>query len=201
MGISRIFYVIVIAAIISGCGIDQMASKYETVNFTTNPKILETHGGKISLSLDASFAEKYFAKKATVDFTPVLIYPNGETPFKTITIQGEEADGGEATIFYTTGGDFKYQDAIQYNGDMMNSTLELRAIAKEKDKEKILGPKTIANGVLATATRVLDNEEIANNNHAYKHETILEETATIYFLVNQSNVRTTCNCKYIFNWS
>ena len=42
-----------------------------------------------------------------------------------------------------------------------------------------------------TATRVLDNEEIANNNHGYEHETILEETATIYFLVNQSNIRTT----------
>jgi len=191
MGISRIFYIIVIAAIISSCGIDQMASKYETVNFTTTPPTLQAHGGKVVLSLDASFAEKYFAKKATVDFTPVLIYANGETAFKTITIQGEEATGGEATIFYSTGGGFKYQDAIEYNSDMMNSTLELRAIAKEKDKEKVLGPKTIANGVLATATRVLDNEEIANNNHGYEHETILEETATIYFLVNQSNIRTT----------
>ena len=191
MGVSRIFYIIVIAAIISSCGIDQMASKYETVNFTTTPPTLQAHGGKVVLSLDALFAEKYFAKKATVDFTPVLIYANGETAFKTITIQGEEATGGEATIFYSTGGDFKYQDAIEYNSDMMNSTLELRAIAKEKDKEKILGPKTIANGVLATATRVLDNEEIANNNHGYEHETILEETATIYFLVNQSNIRTT----------
>ena len=191
MRISRIFYIIVIAAIISSCGIDQMASKYETVNFTTTPPTLQAHGGKVVLSLDALFAEKYFAKKATVDFTPVLIYANGETAFKTITIQGEEATGGEATIFYSTGGDFKYQDAIEYNSDMMNSTLELRAIAKEKDKEKILGPKTIANGVLATATRVLDNEEIANNNHGYEHETILEETATIYFLVNQSKIRTT----------
>ena len=175
----------------SGCGLDQMASKYETVNFLTSPSTLQTHGGKVALSLDASFAEKYFAKQVTVDFTPVLVYPNGETAFKTIKIQGEEATGGETTIFYSTGGNFKYQDAIKYNSDMMNSTLELRAIGKEKDKEKVLGPKTIANGVLATATRVLDNEDISNNNHGYEHETILEETATIYFLVNQSNIRTT----------
>jgi len=168
-----------------------MASKYETVNFTTTPPTLQAHGGKVALSLDASFAEKYFAKKATADFTPVLMYVNGETAFKTITIQGEEASGGEATIFYSTGGNFKYQDAIEYNSDMMNSTLELRAMAKEKEKEKVLGPKTIANGVLATSTRVLDNEDIANDNHGYAHETILEETATIYFLVNQSNIRTT----------
>ncbi len=188
---SKIFYVIVAVLMLSGCGLDQMAGKYETVNFTTTPPTLQAHGGKVALSLDASFAAKYFAKQVTVDFTPVLVYNNGETAFKTITIQGEEATGGEATIFYSTGGNFKYQDAIEYNSDMMNSTLELRATAKEKGKEKVLGPKTIANGVLATATRVLDNENIANTNHGYEHETILEETATIYFLVNQSNIRTT----------
>ena len=191
MGISKIFYVLVLAAVMSGCGLNKMSSKYETVSYTVAPSTLETHGGKITLNLDGAFAENYFAKKATVDFTPVLVYANGETAFKTITVQGEEATGGEATIFYATGGGFKYQDAIQYNSDMMNSTLELRATAKLKDKNIVLGPKTIANGVLATATRVLDNEDIANNNHGYEHETILEETATIYFLVNQSNIRTT----------
>ena len=191
MGISKMFYVLVLATVMSSCGLNKMLSKYETVSYTVTPSPLETHGGKITLNLNGAFTENYFAKKATFDFTPVLIYPNGETAFKTITIQGEEATGGEATIFYSTGGDFKYQDAIEYNSDMMNSTLELRATAKLKDKEKVLGPKTIANGVLATATRILDNEEIANNNHRYEHKTILEETATIYFLVNRSNIRTT----------
>jgi len=191
MGISKIFDIIFIAAVMSGCGLEKMSSKYKAVSYTATPSPLETHGGKIALNLDGVFAENYFAKKATVDFTPVLIYTDGETAFKTITVQGEEATGGEATIFYSTGGTFKYQDAIEYNSDMMNSTLELRAIAKLKDKEKVLGQKTIANGMLATSTRVLDNEEIANNNHGYEHETILEETATIYFLVNQSNIRTT----------
>ena len=58
-------------------------------------------------------------------------------------------------------------------------------------KEKILGPKNIAYGVINTSTRVQNNEDVANKNHGYEHETILEETATIYFLVNQSNIRTT----------
>jgi len=191
MGISKIFYILVLATVMSGCGLNKMANKYETVSYTVTPSTLQTHGGNVSLTLDATFAENYFAKKATVDFTPVLVYANGETAFKTITIQGEQATGGEATIFNTTGGNFNYQDAIKYNADMMNSTLELRATAKIKDKEKVLGPINIANGVIATSTRVLDNEELANNNHGYEHETILEETATIYFLVNQANIRTT----------
>ena len=191
MGMSKLFYIIAAAALISGCGLDKMANKYETVSFTTTPPTLQAHGGKVTLSLDATFAEKYFAKKATVDFTPVLVYNGGETAFKTITIQGEEATGGEATIFNATGGSFKYNDAISYSDEMMSSTLELRAVAKQKDKEKVLGPVNIANGVIPTSTRVLDNEELANNNHGYEHETILEETATIYFLVNKANIRTT----------
>jgi len=191
MGISKIFYILVLATLMSGCGLNKMVKKYETVSYTVTPSTLQTHGGNVSLTLDATFAEKYFAKKATVDFTPVLVYSNGETAFKTITIQGEEITGGEATIFNATGGNFNYQDAIKYNTDMMNSTLELRATAKLKDKEKTLGPINIANGVISTSTRVLDNEELANNNHGYEHETILEETATIYFLVNQANIRTT----------
>ena len=191
MGLSKIFYILILATAMSSCGLNNMASKYKTVSYTVTPSTLQTHAGNVTLTLDATFAEKYFAKKATVDFTPVLVYANGETAFKTITIQGEEATGGEATIFNATGGSFNYQDAIKYNADMMNSTLELRATAKLKDKEKVLGPINIANGVIATSTRVLNNEELANNNHGYEHETILEETATIYFLVNQANIRTT----------
>ena len=191
MGISKIFYILVLATVMSGCGLNKMANKYETVSYTVTPTTLQAHAGNVSLTLDATFAENYFAKKATIDFTPVLVYANGETAFKTITIQGEKATGGEATIFNATGGNFNYQDAVKYNADMLNSTLELRATAKLKDKEKALGPITIADGVIATSTRVLNNEELASNNHGYEHETILEETATIYFLVNKANIRTT----------
>ena len=191
MGMSKIFYTLFAVTILSSCGLEKMASKYNTVDFTATPTILETHGGKVALSLEASFPEKYFSKQATVDFTPVLVYNGGETAFKTITIQGEEASGGESTIFNASGGSFKYQDAINYSKDMMSSTLELRAIAKQKDKEKILGPVSISNGVIATSTRVENTEKLANENHGYEHETILEETATIYFLVNQSNIRAT----------
>ena len=191
MGKSKIFYIVITAAFLSSCGLENMASKYETVSLNTTPKTLETHAGEIAISLDASFPRNYFAKKATIDFTPVLVYNGGETAFKTITVQGEEATGGVTTIFNATGGSFEYQDVISYSDEMQNSTLELRATAKIKDKKKILGPKNIANGVITTSKRVQNNEDIANKNHGYEHETILEETATIYFLVNQSNIRTT----------
>jgi hypothetical protein len=66
-------YILTAIIFFSSCGIDQMATKYDTVNFTTTPPVLQAHGGKVSLNLDANFPAKYFAKKATVDFTPVLV--------------------------------------------------------------------------------------------------------------------------------
>ena len=61
MGISKIFYILVLATVMSGCGLNKMANKYETVSYTVTPSTLQTHGGNVSLTLDATFAEKYFA--------------------------------------------------------------------------------------------------------------------------------------------
>tara|TARA_Y100001935_G_scaffold194611_1_gene162687 strand:+ start:1284 stop:2873 length:1590 start_codon:yes stop_codon:yes gene_type:complete len=168
-----------------------MASKYESVNINVTPPTLQAHAGNVEVNIDASFPEKYFAKTSTVEFTPVLISGGGEKKFKSIVIQGEEATGGEATVFYTTGGKFSYQDKIPYTNDMMESKLELRAIGKSKDKELAFDSRTIANGVLATSTRVQNTEDLSFAKSNYEKETILEESAIIYFLVNQSNVRTT----------
>ena len=74
---------------------------------------------------------------------------------------------------------------------MMESKLELRALGKEKEKELVFDSRTIANGVLATSTRIQNTEDIYFAKSNYEKETILEESAVIYFLVNQSNVRTT----------
>ena len=84
----------------SSCGLTNMANKYDTVIYKTNPTVLETHAGQISLNIEGEFPPKYFAKKATIEITPVLVYDNGEKEFKKIILQGEEASGGEKTIFY-----------------------------------------------------------------------------------------------------
>ena len=195
MNISRIIFSAIICLMLSSCALTNMANKYNTVNYTVIPATLETHAGNVALSIKGNFPEKYFAKQATIEITPYLLSTNdGQeiiTPFKTVTIQGEEASGGESTIFYETGGDFTYNDKIKYNPNMQDNTLFLKANAKLKDEEKTLESIKIGDGVIGTSTRVLNNEDLANKNHSYEHETILEESATIYFLVNQSNIRTT----------
>ena len=191
MKITKILFLSLIISILTSCGLSNMASKYESVNINVTPPTLQAHAGNVEVNIDASFPEKYFAKTSTVEFTPVLISVEGEKKFKSIVIQGEEATGGEATVFYTTGGKFSYQDKIPYTNDMMESKLELRAIGKSKDKELAFDSRTIANGVLATSTRVQNTEDLSFAKSNYEKETILEESAIIYFLVNQSNVRTT----------
>ena len=191
MKITKILFLSLIISMLTSCGLSNMASKYESVNINVTPPTLQAHAGNVEVNIDASFPEKYFAKTSTVEFTPVLISGGGEKKFKSIVIQGEEATGGEATVFYTTGGKFSYQDKIPYTNDMMESKLELRAIGKSKDKELAFDSRTIANGVLATSTRVQNTEDLSFAKSNYEKETILEESAIIYFLVNQSNVRTT----------
>ena len=195
--IMSITKLVILALILSSCGLNKMVNQYDNVRYNIDPTTLEVHGGNVNLELDATFPEKYFNKMATVEITPVLIDEKGkETSFKSITIQGEEASGGESTIFYETGGGFSYSDKIEYSDDMMVSTLELRATATLKETttnnsdNKVLGPVIIANGVITTSERVANDEIIAIANHGYELETVLSETATIYFLVNQSNIRT-----------
>ena len=190
VGISKAISILFFSVLISGCGLTKMTSKYNMVMYTVTPPILQVHGGKVALQIDGNIPEKYFHKNATVDFTPILKSENSEATFKTITLQGEEASGGQTTISYTAGGRFTYKDEINYSDEMMNSDLEIKAVAKLKDDAEPLGPITIAKGVIATSERVQNTEEMAIAHHGYEKETILSEFATIYFLVNQSAIRT-----------
>ena len=190
VGISKVIAILFFGVLISGCGLIKMTSKYNMVMYTVTPPILQVHGGKVALQIDGNIPEKYFHKNATVDFTPILKSENSEATFKTITLQGEEASGGQTTISYTAGGRFTYKDEINYSDEMMNSDLEIKAVAKLKDDAEPLGPITIAKGVIATSERVQNTEEMAIAHHGYEKETILSEFATIYFLVNQSAIRT-----------
>jgi len=190
VGFGKAISILFFGALISGCGLTKMTSKYDTVSYTVTPPILQVHGGKIAVKIDGNIPEKYFHKNATVDFTPFLKSESSETALKSIVLQGEEASGGDATISYAAGGGFTYEDIINYTPEMLVSELEIRATANLKDKSTPLGPITIAKGVIATSQRVQNTEEIAIANHGYEKETILSELATIYFLVNQSNIRT-----------
>ena len=97
----KIFLTSIIIISFLGCGLEKMASDYNKVVYEQTPTTPEVHGGQLSVNLKGIFPEKYFAKKATVEIIPVIIDENGgESKLKSITLQGEQASGGDATIFF-----------------------------------------------------------------------------------------------------
>ena len=186
------FILLLLVVMFSSCGLETMVSKFNTVDFQVKPTQVEVHGGKIAIELEVTIPEKYFAKNASADFRAMLsdgVDSENKHYFKSITIQGEKISADGITIGYVTGGKFDYTAEIDYDKSMFAYGLYATAKATINDNSKELGAIKIADGVMATATRVQDNETAKVSAHNYEKETILEKSATIYFTVNQSNVR------------
>ena len=169
-----------------------MISKFNTIDFTVTPTQVEVHGGNIEIELEVKIPEKYFQKTAEADFRAMLA-PSADSEtkvfFDPVKLQGEKISSNGKTIGYITGGQFTYKSSLKYSEEMADYDLFATAIATMNDNSKSLGAVKVAEGVMATATRVKDSEEVAISNHTYEKVTVLEETAVIYFTVNQSNIR------------
>ncbi|MDG1916360.1 MAG: tetratricopeptide repeat protein [Flavobacteriales bacterium] len=178
--------------LISSCGLDSMVSKFNTLNFTVTPTQVEVHGGNIDIELEVKIPEKYFLKSAEADFRAMLA-PSADSEnkvfFDPVKLQGEKISSNGKTIGFITGGQFTYKGTIKYSEEMADYDLFATAIATMNDNSKSLGAVKVAEGVMATSTRVMNSEVPAVSDHTYEKVTVLEETAVIYFTVNQSNVR------------
>ncbi len=186
------FILLLLVVMFSSCGLETMVSKFNTVDFQVKPTQVEVHGGKIAIELEVTIPEKYFAKNASADFRAMLsdgVDSENKHYFKSITIQGEKISADGITIGYVTGGKFNYAAEIDYDESMFAYSLYATAKATINDNSKELGAIKIADGVMATATRAQNNETAKVSAHNYEKETILEKSATIFFTVNQSNVR------------
>jgi len=177
---------------LSSCGLDLMVSKFNTLEYTVTPTQVEVHGGVIDIELDVNIPKKYFQKNASAEFRPMLAKSaesENKVFFEPVQLQGEKVSSNGKTIGYVTGGKFTYKGSVNYTDDMFTYDLFSTATATMNDNSKYLGSLKIADGVMATATRVKNNEEPKFADHTYEKETILEETAVIYFTVNNSTVR------------
>ena len=189
---SKMTFLISAVVLLSACGLESMISKFNTLDFKVKPTQVEVHGGVIDIDIEVTIPEKYFQKSAVVEFKPMLASSadsDKKVFFDAVKLQGEKISSNGQTIGYVTGGSFTYQGSVSYSPEMMDYDLYATAVATINDKVKSLGSVKIAEGVMATATRVRSDEKPAFSNHSYEKETILEETAVIYFSVNQSVVR------------
>ncbi|MFA4853388.1 MAG: tetratricopeptide repeat protein [Bacteroidales bacterium] len=180
--------IVIAAAVLSGCGLKKMIKKYETVKYEVTPAVLETHGGKISVTVKGNIPEKYFHKRAIVEFAPVLKYANGTTSLKSITLQGEKVKGAGTAIKKKSGGAFTYTDVIEYKPDMNKSELVVNAKASLKKKSVELGERKLADGVIYTSERIEKEGDIYLAEHGYEKETIITKSGEIYFAKAMSDL-------------
>jgi len=184
------FILILAAAFLSSCsGLNKMKKEAGDIKYEVTPKVLETHGGLVNVTVKGTFPEKYFNKKATLSVTPVLTYTGGETAFEKVQVlQGEKVTANNKVITYT-GGDFTYTDAIPYKDAMKMSELVLRTTATIKEKSLDFEPVKLADGVIATSTLVEKQARAIVMKDNYVR--IIPETkvADINYVINQANIR------------
>ena len=172
---------------LSSCGkMGELSSDY----FTTNPEVLEAVGGKVPVTINGKFPEKYFKKNATVEVTPVLRWKGGEAKGQPAVFQGEKVEGNNQTIAYKAGGSYTMKASFDYVPEMANSELYLDFKITKGSKSYTIPSVKIADGVIATAelpTAASSNASYAND--AFQRIIKDAQTANIMFLIQQANIR------------
>ncbi|MCD4746322.1 MAG: outer membrane beta-barrel protein [Bacteroidales bacterium] len=171
-----------------GGGLKKMQKEFERVKLLTTPSILELKGDSVLAVVKGTIPEKYFHKKATIDFTPVLVYEGGSTTLKSIKLKGESVEGDGIVINSTTGGTFTYTEKIAYKPAMDKCELFVNPKATIGTKSLDLGERKLADGLILTCKRILDDEEFILAAHGYTKGKTISKNATIYFLINKHNL-------------
>ncbi len=183
-------FLMVLAYALSSCSskLDELSSDY----FTTTPQVLETVGGKVDVTIDGKFPEKYFKKKAVVTVTPVLRWDGGEARGESTTFQGEKVSGNDRTIYYKAGGSYTMKTTFDYVPEMAKSELYLEFDATVGKKEVAIPAVKVADGVISTSELVKNTLASANTTtgeDAFQRVIKQAKEANIMFLIQQANLR------------
>ena len=172
---------------LSSCGkMGELSSDY----FTTNPEVLEAVAGKVPVTINGKFPEKYMKKNAIVEVTPVLKWNGGEAKGQPTTFQGEKVEGNGQTISYKMGGNYTMKASFDYIPEMAKSELFLNFKITRGSKTYTIPAVKVADGVIATS----ELPTIASSNASYANDAFQRiikqaQEANIMFLIQQANLR------------
>ncbi len=172
---------------LSSCSkMGELSSDY----FTTNPEVLEAVAGKVPVTINGKFPEKYMKKNATVEVTPVLRWNGGEAKSAPALFQGEKVESNGQTISYKAGGSYAMKASFDYVPEMAKSELYLDFKITKNGKTYTIPSVKIADGVIATSelpTAASSNASYAND--AFQRIIKEAQEANIMFLIQQANLR------------
>ncbi len=159
-------------------------------NFKATPSPMETVGNDVPVTVNGTFPEKWFKKKATVKVTPVLKYSGKEAYATAQNFQGEKVAGNAIEVPYKRGANFNMSFNFPFQDEMLNSELYLRFDGKVKSKQAKLPDVKVADGIIATSA--LANAQSTSPSVADDgFQRIIKEVqdANIHFVIQQANLR------------
>lgn len=182
---------IVAAVGFSSCdGLAKLVKNADKITYAVTPDPMEMHGDSIVVSINGTYPEKIFPKKATVTTTPVIKYNGGEKELKPVVLIGEKVEGNGQKITNVKGGSFSYtSEKFAYTPEMKKAVLEVKATGQVKKKTKDLPAKKIADGTIVTPLLVKNDEKPLMAKDNFIKTVPRSQTANIFFTINQSQVR------------
>lgn len=137
-----------------------MIKTIEDVKLEVNPSPVVLQGDEVSIDITGNFPPKYFAKKVTVEATPVLVWDGGEAAFETVKFQGVDAAGNGTVVSWENGKSISYMAKVPYEAAMKdNARLELRMSGAQGDKTGDFPAVELSLGVMATQDLVQPDEQ------------------------------------------
>lgn len=179
---------LVIVGMFSSCksGLSPLTANY----IKAEPQPLELIGGKVPVTINATFPANWFNKKANLTVIPVLRYEGGEAWGTSYNFQGEKVAGNGQVIPQKRGANVVIKSEFDYTPEMKMSELYLTFKAQVGNKTVQLPDVKIGDGVLATAALlniISETPAIAPDNF----QRIIKEAhdANIMFLIQQAELR------------
>ena len=184
----KIFAAALIGMAAAACSsAEKMAELADNVTVKCDPAVLECVAGNIDATVTVTYPEKYFHPKAILEVTPVLVYDGGEAKMTPFMYQGEKVKDNYKVVA-KAGGTVTEKVHFDYVKGMEQSHLELRGIAKYKNKAYKLPVKKVADGVNTTYMLVKAAGQVPFKADGY--QAVLQQTAEgqILYNINSADV-------------
>jgi tetratricopeptide (TPR) repeat protein len=186
--LNLILAVTVAVAAVSCSSIEKMAKLAENVTVECAPSPLEAVAGQINPLVAVTYPADYFHPKAILEVTPVIVYEGGEQVGETLVYQGEKVKNNYKVV-PSDGATVKENLHFTFVPGMEKSYLELRGVARFKNRFVTLPSKKVADGVNTTYQLVEMDGTLPYKADDYME--IISQTAEgqILYNVNSADVR------------
>ncbi|MDG2208851.1 MAG: hypothetical protein P8K81_02565 [Flavobacteriales bacterium] len=179
------------ALFLAGCtGLGSMEKEMETLGLEASPEPLILRGDQVELKIEGKFPPKYFAKKVSVEATPVLTWEGGSAEYDSQGFQGEAAAGNYMVVPFESGKAFVYEASVAYDPGMEDEAeLAVRIAGTQGNKSATFEPYVIGAGVITTALWVQPDDQFIAVPDAFQRVISFTQNATVNYSKNASSVR------------